>query len=133
MRPLTRDAHRPLIAALRKLIGSSDNLAALIGGGEGRPPTAVSPLLLIVESLGCEPWASATFVGQTHWLEVRLEGHPQAVETACRALESQLADAEFDVCGTIVADVAVNTGAPITRADGVQYCCLRLEILTIDD
>lgn len=133
MRPLTRDAHRPLIAALRKLIGDGNNLAALTGLADAQRPNATMPPLLLVESLGCEPWASATFVGQTHWLEVRLEGHAQAVALACQTLESQLGDAEFDVCGTIVADVTVVAASPVTRADGVSVLCLRLEILTIDD
>jgi hypothetical protein len=132
VRALSRDAHRPLIGALRKIIGGDDAgaLAARLGT---KPTGAAAAPLLLVESLGCVPWASATFVGQTHWLEIRLEGRAEAVELTCRDLEMQLHEAEFFIPGNIVADVAVLASPPLRLECGTAQCSLRLEILTIED
>ena len=89
--------------------------------------------MLLIESIGSAPWASATFVGQTHWIEVRLEGHVDAVAATCARLATQLGEAEFDVAGHIVADIAVEADLPVTDASGAAACNLRLEILTIED
>lgn len=132
MRPLARDAHRPLMAALRQVIGLDEGaaLAARLGT---TPPTATTPPLLLIESMGSAPWASATFVGQTHWLDVWLEGHAAAVAATCARLGNELGEAEFAVAGHIVADVAVIAGTPVTLTADQARCHLRLEILTIED
>ena len=133
MRPLTRDAHRPLMQALRQIIGLGDAAAGLAAKLDKRPPSPAQAPLLLIESIGSAPWASATFVGQTHWVEVRLEGHADAVAATCARLTTQLGEAEFDVAGHIVADIAVEAGLPITDASGTAVCNLRLEILTVED
>ena len=133
MRPLTRDAHRPLMQALRQIVGLGDTVAGLTAKLDARPPSPATPPLMLVESIGSEPWASATFVGQTHWIELQLEGHGDAVAATCRRLEAELGEAEFDVAGHIVADVAVEAALPVTAANGITSCNLRLEILTIED
>jgi hypothetical protein len=133
MRPLTRDAHRPLVQALRQIIGLDDTVVGLTAKLDNCPTSPDTPPLLLIESIGSEPWASATFVGQTHWIDVRLEGHADAVSATCRRLGAELGEAEFDVLGHIVADVAVEAAPLVTAESGSTQCNLRLEILTIED
>jgi len=71
-------------------------------------------------------WQSLTFIGERHRLRLRIPG-PDAAEVAARLIEG-LEDAEFDIPGQIVADIAV-TGAP-EREDDCSYS-VGIEALTI--
>jgi len=133
MKPQPYDAHRPMLRALREIIGANGVPSTARGSLDRETPVAAAKTSLIVESLGYEPWASATFVGQTHWLEVRLEGDRAALEHAAAQIEAQLRDAEIPVPGAIVADVAVQIFPVTAAAGGTAICALRLEVLTIDD
>jgi len=86
--------------------------------------------LLVVESLGSEAWASATFSGARHDLEVRIEG--ERAVSAAAAIAARLAEAELLVPGAIVADVALVRQTTGLGPDG-PTCTLAFELLTVDD
>ena len=71
-------------------------------------------------------WQSLTFVGERHEIELRISG-PGAQEALGR-LSGDLEDAEFDIRGQIVADIAV-VGEPDCSSDG--SVTVKLEALTI--
>ena len=73
-------------------------------------------------------WQSLTFVGERHRCSLRIQG-PDSHRIAARLI-SGLADAEFEIPGHIVADVAVVAG-PTRQADGATM--LSIEALTIAD
>ena len=71
-------------------------------------------------------WQSLTFVGERHEVSLRIAG-PDSAGVAAR-LTGGLADAEFDIAGHVVADIAV-VGEPVGHADGSTG--LSIEALTI--
>lgn len=71
-------------------------------------------------------WQSLTFVGERHQIRFRLAG-PNAPDLLER-LTAGLEDAEFQISGQILADIAVE-GTPVHAADG--SISLDLEALTI--
>ena len=73
-------------------------------------------------------WQSLTFVGERHRLELRVAG-PRSCEAVDR-LRIGLEEVEFNICGHIVADVAV-IGEPVRNDDGSST--LVVESLTIED
>ena len=80
-------------------------------------------LLVEVES---RDWCSLTFAGERHLLDLRIPG-PGSEEIVER-LSCGLQDAEFNIPGAIVADVAV-VGPPKRTADGSTT--IRIEALTL--
>ena len=52
----------------------------------------------------CTPWASATFTGSRHVWQMRIEG--ASVSDATRHGAATLQDAEFDLPGSILADIS---------------------------
>jgi hypothetical protein len=64
---MMRDAHAMLLRAVREILAEDPLLAAPLA--EGLQP-------LVVEGLASEAWASATFSGQRHRLDLRLTGSP---------------------------------------------------------
>ena len=71
-------------------------------------------------------WQSLTFAGERHRIDLRIPG-PNAAAVA-QILTRDLGDAEFDVAGQIVADIAVE-GAMIQHPDGA--ISLTIEALTV--
>ena len=63
--------------------------------------------ILVVEEICTMDWASATFVGARITMALRLEGMPDAVETALGNLAERLPDWEFRIAGQIVADIGL--------------------------
>ncbi len=89
--------------------------------------------ILIVESACSLDWASATFVGATHKLDLRLDGDAAAVAAALALLLADLGDAEIPVAGQIVAEIAATPGvlAVFDTGNAAQSLCVRA--LTIID
>lgn len=73
-------------------------------------------------------WQSLTFVGERHEIRLRIPG-PDSRVVAGRLLD-RLEDAELEVWGHFVADIAVVEG-PIHREDGSIE--LEIEALTVAD
>jgi hypothetical protein len=73
-------------------------------------------------------WQSLTFIGERH--EIRLRIPAPGSEAIASRLVDGLVDAELEVCGHFVADIAIADG-PIARADGSIE--LTIEALTVAD
>ena len=69
-------------------------------------------------------WQSLTFIGERHELQLRVPG--AIAERLCAGLD----DAQFDIPGQIVAEIAVR-GAPRRQADGAVL--IDIEALTIEE
>lgn len=116
MKPIISDAQAPLLRAVERL------LVAALAYGSGRSIT------VITEAAVSEDWASATFVGQRHRLELRLEVNPggvmfgddrdtcaqverlaprAALMASVTALAEAIGETDIDVPGHFVADIAV--------------------------
>ena len=102
--------------------------------GRRRPPARLDPArrlhrdrILLTELTSVE-WRSLTFVGERHQLTLRIAG-ADAGEIASR-ITTGLGDAEFAICGHVVADIACE-GRPQPETDG--SVTLRIEALTIEN
>jgi hypothetical protein len=73
-------------------------------------------------------WQSLTFAGERHELELRVTG-PNSWEIIER-MSAGIEDAEFDIRGQIVADIAL-AGKPVRGDDGSTS--LKFEALTVTD
>lgn len=114
MRPLMTGAHGALLRALEKYF-DTERERNLPG--------------LRIEGLRSESWASVTFSGHRHHLDLAL-GVTQ--EAALDGLISTLSSAELVVPGHFVADVTLIAREWQRTADG-RRIRLSFEILTIED
>ena len=73
-------------------------------------------------------WRSLTFAGERHRMDLRIPG-PGAAAVA-QSLTCDLGEADFDISGQIVADIAV-AGAMIEHPDGAVS--LTIEALTVEE
>jgi hypothetical protein len=89
--------------------------------------------VLIVEAASSADWASVTFVGARHSLELRLEGEAAAVAAACARLAGRLGDHDIPVAGQIVADIAVALSSLENRDGNMVTQMLTVNLLTIID
>lgn len=135
MKPLSRDAHAPLIRAIHRIVGVDAGIGAFLPAEDRQTPvsTTEAKLTLVVESASSTPWASATFVGQLHRITLRIEGESVAIAAAQARLSAVLADAEIVVPGHIVAEIALVGATTVRIADGNSRCRMRLDALTIED
>ncbi len=111
---------------------------ARVGGGAIWPTpdfegcVAAQPLL-VIEALMEEPWASLTFSGTRHRLDLRLDGGVQAIERAIADLACW-ADADCPpLAGHFLAEVQVTETAREVGEGGRMSLCLRLDALTIEE
>jgi len=99
---------------------------------DGTLPDRQKPVL-IVEDIRSEDWASVTFIGATHALDLRLEGDADAVAAATRRLTSELAEYDIPVAGQIVADIAVTLSSVAAAANNNIAQLLTVNLLTVSD
>jgi hypothetical protein len=96
-------------------------------GGEGGEP------LLVIEDFGETPWASLTFSGLRHSVDIRLEGDRGAV----LALAQEMADWDDAACtglaGHFLADLQTSETGRVERDGGRMSLSLRLDALTIEE
>jgi hypothetical protein len=83
-----------------------------------------------VEEAASRSWASGTFAGTRHRLTFRSEG--EDVEASADAFLVDLADAEFDLRGHILADIALVSHTIGQGASG-PLARISLEALTVED
>lgn len=107
MPPLTIDATTALLRAIRARFGEFDSF--------------------VLEEIVSRTWASATFLGARHVLQLRLRG-PEGIAAADRFLDG-LEAAEFRLRGHILADIAL---VARDRLDD-SAIRLRIEALTVED
>ena len=81
---------------------------------------------ILLTNIRSTDWQSLTFVGERH--EIRIPGAASGsiAERLCAGLD----DAEFDIPGQIVAEIAVR-GGPARQPDGAVL--LDIEALTIEE
>ncbi len=79
-----------------------------------------------IEELVSRSWASITFTGARHLLCLRVDG--DGAEAAADAFLTDLDEREFDLCGHILADIALVSQE--SAEDGAIR--LRLEALTVE-
>lgn len=82
---------------------------------------------LTIEALERRNWASVTFSGERHRLELRLQGEDAGA--AADAFLPGLAEREFDLRGHILADIAVISEE---RDEEGGWARLSLEALTLE-
>lgn len=89
--------------------------------------------ILIVEDVRSTDWASATFVGARHQIDIRLDGAPEAAAIMADRLTSRLPERDIPICGHIVAEIA----ATLVRIDkqnvNMKSYRLSVNVLTIID
>jgi hypothetical protein len=140
MRPGLANANGRFIRAMQARLG----LADWVRSAEALFPDRVAdvqrdcgcdtpPPLMVIEALMEEPWASLTFSGTRHSVELRLEGRAQAVEEALEALSTWTEEAEPLPGGHFLAEVQVTETAREVGGSGRMLLGLRLDALTIEE
>lgn len=89
--------------------------------------------LLTVEDFSAEPWASLTFTGMRHGLQLRLEGPMDAVEGALARLHTLAAAPDLPLPGHFLADMALGEASGEIRADGSMVLTIDVQALTIEE
>lgn len=102
-----------------------------IGNEDRQKPT------MIVEEIRSTDWASLTFVGQRHELDLRLDGDGDAVAAALARLVDDLAERDIPISGYFIADIRIIPGNAYAAADAQpgSRCCqpLSIEALVLRD
>ncbi len=89
--------------------------------------------MMVIEELRSTEWASATFIGQRHEFDLRIEGDAAGVAAALARLTADLADHEIGLAGHIMAEIAVTPGRLRQRDTGTVAQALLIEALVIKD
>lgn len=124
MRPVGNHVHAAILRAI-----------AAEAGADGRDREKP---IMVVESITATDWASATFVGARHDIEVRLDGEPTAVAAAVDRLVSGLPEREIPISGHIVAEIAatpiqpLNVNTPEQKVN-IGSASMMVNVLTIID
>lgn len=117
-----RTAGNHVTAALLRAVASCAGLSAF----DRKKP------IMIVEDAVSTDWASATFIGATHVLNLRFEGDPAGVADAFRAFED-LAEREIAIPGQIVAELLASPGPTQHMNVNMIAKYLTVNVLTIVD
>lgn len=89
--------------------------------------------MMVVENLSTESWASATFSGCRHRLDLRLSGKIQQVAQAKDRLHDTLAQSDIPLARGCVIDSSLNDVAWEENDDGTVSCRLTCHFMTLDD
>ena len=123
-----------LLRSIRALAGGlpSETVGETAGAAsaEGEGVRGGQPLL-VIEDFTETPWASLTFSGIRHGIDIRLDGD----EAEVRRVVAELADWPDSACeglaGHFLADVQVQENSRVLHEGGRMSLCLRLDALTI--
>lgn len=127
MRHMLTDAHIRLLRALRSLIAADSWFEPWL---DNIPGQGVS---LVIEDFSSEPWASLTFAGMRHSLDVRLRGSQVDVEAAYDRLRALLLEPEIEVPGHFLAEMELVDSMGEIGMDGSMTLSLHYEALTIEE
>ena len=119
MRPTGNHVHAAVLRAIASIVGAES--------ADRQKP------VLIVEEVRSEDWASVTFIGATHAIDLRLEGDAEQVAGPTARLVAQLCDHDIPVSGQIVADIAVALSTLIADKNNIVTQSLTVNLLTIRD
>ncbi len=123
MRLQLTDVHTRLLRSIRSLIAADPNLAQWLDDSDGPR--------LIIEGFDSEPWASLTFSGTRHRLDIRLQGPGHAVADASVHLRALLKEPELELPGHFLAEIeAIETISDIQH-EGLTSLAIQVEALTI--
>ncbi|WP_199553609.1 hypothetical protein [Sandaracinobacteroides hominis] len=125
MRAGLTDPHIRLLRRMREWISTDPWFVDWRDRG-GKPSLAI-------ESFDSAPWASLTFSGMRHVLDVRLDGAGTDVEQALAQLREQLPETDLGIAGHFLAEIQVVETALEIGEDGRTSLCLRVEALTIEE
>ncbi|MGL6043179.1 MAG: hypothetical protein ACRC1J_04585, partial [Sandaracinobacteroides sp.] len=125
MRALLSDPHAQLLRLLRSKVASVPWFAGATAE-DGLPG-------LVLENIEAEPWASLTFSGMRHTLEMRLDGEIEAVEGLFRDLVRWAGEPEYGLPGHFFAELQIAETSRELRESGYMSLGLRLEALTIEE
>ena len=93
-----------------KILRAVAAVASLDGHGREKP-------IMVIEELRSQDWASATFIGQRHELDLRIDGKAAAVAAAASRLTAELANHEVPLPGYFIAELAVLPGVCARRTN----------------
>jgi hypothetical protein len=92
MRPVGNHVHAAILRAIVAEAGTDES--------DREKP------ILVIEEIRSNDWASATFVGACHEIDIRFDGKAAAVAAAVDRLVSGLPERDIPICGHIVAEIA---------------------------
>jgi hypothetical protein len=117
------DGHGALLRGIRHLMTGDPALAPLL---DGELPS------LTIENMTSEAWASVTFSGQRHRVDLKLRGHGAELDRMRERLRARLHDAEIELRGHVLVDMTL-ARAETCSEDGEEVCRLSFEALTVED
>lgn len=120
MRRFIDDGHSLALRALRKCIGTETTGAA-----------TTAPPHLVIEEISSRDWASATFVGQHHQIDLRLEGGASAVISAAEAVRARIGTMEVEGGDKFLAEAAV-THCALSASGAGAAARITIEALTLE-
>lgn len=127
MRMQLADAHVRLLRAMRQAIAADRWFDPWLGDGSGAGPA------LVIEDFSSEPWASLTFTGMRHRIDIRLEGRQVDVEAAYDRLRALMTEPDLELAGHFLAEIALSCTHGEVRDDGGMAMTLSYEALTIEE
>lgn len=127
MRNLLTDAHVRLLRAMRGAIAADSWFDPWLGD-----PVATGPSL-VIEEFSSEPWASLTFVGMRHRIDIRLRGVREDVENAYDRLRALMTEPDLNLSGHFLAEIEMVDARGEIRGDDSMEMALRYEALTIEE
>jgi hypothetical protein len=136
MRAGLASANGRIVRALQTRLGLEGGVASaavLLPDPAGRGTDPVHPPTMIIEELHEEPWASLTFTGTRHRVELRLDGREQALAEAVEALSTWSEEADPLPGRHFLAEVQVTETAREVGEGGRMALSLRLDALTIEE
>jgi hypothetical protein len=125
MRAQVKGANAALLRALRA------RMDALVDGAAGLAAEA-PPLGLVLEDFEEAPWASLTFRGARHWVDVRIEGRAQEMDMVEVGLRNWPEQADTLLPGHFLAEMQLVE----TRRERVGdrfVLGIRIEALTVEE
>ena len=136
MRASLTDAHVRLLRGIREVIAQDERLAGWLAHPfdlvrDDTPARRAQGL--VIENFESEPWASLTFTGMRHRLDVRLSGEEAHVADAYDRLKALLADPPLHLPGHFVAELELIDSLGEIRPDGQMDLVVRIEALTIEE
>mgnify|MGYP005816549489 CR=1 FL=1 len=127
MRMLLADAHVRLLRAMRQAIAADRWFDPWLGDAGGAGPA------LVIEDFSSEPWASLTFTGMRHRIDIRLEGRQVEVEAAYDRLRALMTEPDLELAGHFLAEIELSFTRGEVREDGSMAMTLCYEALTIEE
>lgn len=120
----------PIGHAATRILREIENLVR-IGETDREKP------IVVIEDIRSTDWASVTFVGQHHELELRITGEADTVAAAIARLSDDLADHDIPIAGHFIAEIrlfpTMAVAASSLEAAGHVSQSLRVEALVLRD